>query len=74
MPHLTAHLHQWKQGHTVYVTQYRITVKLEFPRFSSVEREDPLAFIARCEEYLATNLLSDIEVIPTLSSELEQTI
>lgn len=54
-----------------YIPQYGSPTKVKFPRFSSAEGENPLAFIKQCEEYLAVHPLTDNEIIPILSSILE---
>lgn len=58
---------------TSYLFPYRSPVRVEFSKFSSTEGEDPLAFIEQCEEYLTIHPLTNSEIIPTLSSVLENT-
>lgn len=41
-----------------YATSLKPPVKLDFPRFSGAEGEDPINFIERCEEFLALSLSS----------------
>ncbi len=48
-------------------------VKIEFPNFNSSEDDDPVAFIERCEEYLAIRPLSDYEILASLTSVLKNT-
>lgn len=48
-------------------------VKIEFPNFDSSEEDDPVAFIERCEEYLAIRPLSEYEILASLTSILKNT-
>ncbi|KAL7840502.1 hypothetical protein AOLI_G00258250 [Acnodon oligacanthus] len=46
-------------------------IKLEFPRYGGYgEKQDPLVFIEKCEEFLAARPLSDLEVLAALTALL----
>ena len=45
--------------------------KLKFPRYRGIsEEQDPLAFIKKCEEFLAVRPLNDLEILAALTSVL----
>lgn len=51
---------------------HRSPIKMDFPRFSNAEGEDPLVSIEWSEEYMAVHPLTDNEILPTLSSVLRE--
>ncbi|KAG1945241.1 thy-1 membrane glycoprotein [Pimephales promelas] len=48
-------------------------VKLEFPKFGSLDGEDPITYLERCDEYLAMQPLNDVEILSMLPSVLTYT-
>lgn len=48
-------------------------IKIEFPKFSSQEGEDPIAYLEKCDEYLAIHPLSSTEILSMLPSVLIHT-
>lgn len=52
---------------------YRPPVKVEFPQFDSVDNNDPVSFVERCEEYFAIKPLTDSEILASLTSVLKGT-
>ena len=49
-------------------------VKIDFPRYGGLGEEmDPVAFIEKCEEFLAVRPLSDAEILAALTSVLTGT-
>lgn len=51
----------------------KAAIKLEFPRFGSMEGEDPIDYLEKCEEYLAVWPMSDSEILAPLPSVLTHT-
>ncbi len=43
--------------------QFKTPIKLDFPKFSSLDGEDPIAYLEKCEEYLAIQPLSNAEIL-----------
>lgn len=48
-------------------------IKLEFPKFGSLDGEDPITYLERCDEYLAMQPLNDAEILSMLPSVLTHT-
>lgn len=46
---------------------------MEFPRFGSLEGEDPISYLEKCDEYLAVQPLNDAEILAMLPSVLTHT-
>ncbi len=53
--------------------QFKSPIKLDFPKFSSLDGEDPIAYLEKCEEYLAIQPLSNAEILSMLPSVLTHT-
>ncbi len=56
-----------------YPRHFKTPFKLEFPRFESLEEEDPISYLEKCDEYLAVQPLSDAEILSMLPSVLTHT-
>lgn len=52
---------------------FKTPIKLEFPKFGSLDGEDPITYLERCDEYLAVQPLNDSEIISMLPSVLTHT-
>lgn len=48
-------------------------IKLEFPKFGSLDGEDPITYLERCDEYLAIQSLNVVEILSMLPSVLTHT-
>ncbi len=53
---------------------YKTPIKLEFPKFGSLDGEDPITYLERCDEYLAIQPLNDSEILSMLPSVLTHTV
>lgn len=49
---------------------YKTPIKLDFPKFGSLDGEDPITYLERCNEYLAIQPLNDSEILSMLPSVL----
>ncbi len=52
---------------------YKTPIKLEFPKFGSLDGEDPITYLERCDEYLVIQPLNDSEILSMLPSVLTHT-
>ncbi len=57
----------------IYPIHFKTPIKLEFPRFGSLEGADPISYLEKCDEYHAVQPLSDAEILSMLPSVLTHT-